>query len=250
MIWKALSDPTRRSILDSLKKAPRTTGEISESFKKNLSRYAVMKHLGILEKADLITVKREGKFRWNHLNTMPIQQTYEQWVGNLLQLKYLAEQTSENMGESSTIIATTTVFIEITIKAKKQHVWQALTEETGKWWKKDFFTNPKTREFVLESRLGGLMYEDAGEDEGLVWASVIGIDSPNSLQLRGQLSPKFGGPAISFMKIQLEDSKESTLLKITDTIFGSISKNLQKNLTEGWQAIFEQGLKPYAETAI
>ena len=94
------------------------------------------------------------------------------------------------------------------------------------------------------------MYEDAGNEEGLVWASVIGIDSPNSLQLKGQLSPKYGGPAISFMKIQLEDSDESTLLKITDTIFGSISKNLQKNLTEGWQAIFEEGLKPYAESAV
>jgi len=153
------------------------------------------------------------------------------------------------MEESTTSITTTTVFIELTINAKRQHVWQVLTEKTGKWWKKDFFTNPKTREFVLESRLGGLMYEDAGGEEGLVWASVIGIDSPNSLQLKGQLSPKYGGPAISFMKIQLEDSNESTLLKITDTIFGSISKNLQKNLTEGWQAIFEEGLKPYAESA-
>ena len=249
MIWKALSDSTRRSILSSLKAAPQTTGQHSDSF-KNLSRYAVMKHLGILEKANLITVKREGKFRWNHLNTMPIQQTYEQWVSNLLQLKYLAEQTTENMGESTTTIATTTVFIELIIKAKKQRVWQALTEETGKWWTKNFFTNPKTREFVLESKLGGLMYEDTGEDEGLVLASVIGIDSPNSLQLKGQLSPKFGGPAISFMKIQLEDSDESTLLKITDTIFGSISGNLQKSLTEGWQAIFKEGLKPYAEKAV
>jgi hypothetical protein len=91
------------------------------------------------------------------------------------------------------------------------------------------------------------MYEDAGGDEGLVWASVIGIDSPNSLQLQGQLSPKYGGPAISFIKIQLEDAEDSTLLKMSDTIFGSISENLQQNLTEGWQAIFEEGLKPYAE---
>jgi uncharacterized protein YndB with AHSA1/START domain len=206
-----------------------------------------MKHLGILEKANLITVKRDGKFRWNHLNPMPIQQTYEQWVSNLLQLKYLAGQTTENMGESSKTITTTTVFIELTIQAKKSRVWQALTAETGQWWKKDFYTNAKTREFVLESRLGGLMYEDAGGDEGLVWASVIGIDSPNSLQLKGQLSPKYGGPAISFIKIQLEDAEDSTLLKMSDTIFGSISENLQQNLTEGWQAIFEEGLKPYAE---
>ena len=71
MIWKALSDPTRRSILNLLRSAPRTTGEISDQF--DLSRFAVMKHLGVLEKADLIKVKREGKFRWNHLNPKPIE---------------------------------------------------------------------------------------------------------------------------------------------------------------------------------
>ena len=116
MIWKALSDPTRRSILSALRNAPQTTGQLSASF-KNLSRYAIMKHLGILEKANLITVKREGKFRWNHLNTMPIQQTYEQWVSNILQLKYLTTQTPDNMEESSKTITTTTVFIELKINA-------------------------------------------------------------------------------------------------------------------------------------
>lgn len=249
MIWKALSDSTRRSILSTLKNKPQTTGELSDSF-KNLSRYAIMKHLGVLEKANLITVKREGKFRWNYLNTTPIQQTYEQWVSNLLQLKYLAGQTSENMENSGKTISTTTVFIDLAINTPKAHVWQALTEKTGQWWKKGFFTNPKTREFVLENRLGGLMYEATDEKEGVVWASVIGIDSPNSLQLKGQLSPKYGGPAISFINIELQDTDSGTLLKMTDTIFGSISENLQKDLTQGWQAIFEEGLKPYAESTI
>ena len=248
MIWKALSDPTRRSILNLLRTTPQTTGDISEKF-TNLSRYAVMKHLGILERANLITVKREGKFRWNYLNTKPIQQTYEQWVSNLLQLKVLAEETSDDMDETSKTITTTTVFIEMTILASKQRVWQALTEETGNWWKKDFYNNPKTLDFVIESRLGGLMYEDTGEDEGHVWASVVGIDSPNLLQLKGHLNPEHGGPAISFMSIRLEASNGSTILKITDTVFGNITENLQKNLSEGWKTIFEEGLKPYAEQA-
>jgi len=220
MIWKALADPTRRTILNLLKKAPHTTGEISLQF-TDLSRYAVMKHLGVLEKANLITIRREGKFRWNHLNTKPIQQTYEQWVSNLIQLRMLAEQTSEEMSQTDRTITTTTVLIESKIRVQKLRVWQALTQEINQWWKKDFNHHSKTTNFVLESRLGGLMYEDAEKNEGLVWASVIALDAPHSLQLKGHLSPDHGGPAISFTKIELvENGKKSTVLKLSDTILG------------------------------
>jgi len=247
MIWKALADPTRRTILNLLKKAPHTTGEISLQF-TDLSRYAVMKHLGVLEKADLITVRREGKFRWNHLNTKPIQQTYEQWVSNLIQLRMLTEQTSDDMSQTDKTITTTTVFIEMKINVKKLRVWQALTQEISNWWKKDFNNSPKTIDFVLESKLGGLMYEDAGKNEGLVWASVIALDAPNSLQLKGHLSPEHGGPAISFTKIELEaKGANKTTLKLSDTVFGSISNELQSELSAGWKFIFEEGLKPYLE---
>jgi DNA-binding transcriptional ArsR family regulator len=247
MIWKALADPTRRTILNLLKKAPQTTGELSIHF-VDLSRYAVMKHLGVLEKANLITIKREGKFRWNHLNTKPIQQTYEQWVGNLIQLRMLAEQTTDDMSQSDKTITTTTVFIELKLNAGKLRAWQALTQEISFWWKKDFKNKPKTIDFVLESKLGGLMYENAGNNQGLVWASVIGLDAPNSLQLKGHLSPEHGGPAISFTKIELEEKNENlTNLKLSDTVFGSISNELQTELSRGWKSIFEQGLKPYLE---
>lgn len=245
MVWKALADPTRRSILDLLKKAPRTTGEISIHF-VDLSRYAIMKHLGVLEKASLITVKREGKFRWNYLNPTPIQQTYEQWVGNLTQLKMLAGQTTDDMSQADKTITTTTVFIEVKINAGKLRVWDGLTREISQWWKKDL--NNKTNDFVLETRLGGLLYENSGKDQGLVWASVIGLDAPNSIQLKGHLSPDQGGPAISFTKIELEeDGKNSTILKLSDTIFGSISNALQAELSTRWHSIFEKGLKPYLE---
>ncbi len=249
MIWKALADPTRRTILSLLKKAPQTTGEISLQF-VDLSRYAVMKHLGVLEKANLITVKREGKFRWNHLNTKPIQQTYEQWVSNLVQLRMLAEQTSDDMSQSDKTITTTTVFIKLKLKAEKLRVWTALTQEISQWWKRDFNNKPKTIDFVLESKLGGLMYENTGDNQGLVWASVIGLDAPNSLQLKGHLSPEHGGPAISFTKIELESlatDSTSTVLKLSDTVFGSISKELQSELSEAWKSIFEKGLKTYLE---
>ncbi len=79
LVWKALSDKTRRKILDLLREKELTTGELCSHFKK-LSRYGVMKHLNILHNANLIIIKREGKNRWNYINPLPIQEIYERWV--------------------------------------------------------------------------------------------------------------------------------------------------------------------------
>jgi DNA-binding transcriptional ArsR family regulator len=93
-VWKALSDPTRRSILDLLRQGPRTTTEIVEAF-PHLSRFGVMKHIDVLRVANLIQTREEGRQRVNSLNSVPIRQIYERWVrpyeelwaDNLLRLK-------------------------------------------------------------------------------------------------------------------------------------------------------------------
>ena len=78
-VWKALADETRRRLLDLLSGRPQTTGELCSQFEE-LSRCAIMKHLGILEAANLVIVRREGKYRWNYINPVPIQEIYERWV--------------------------------------------------------------------------------------------------------------------------------------------------------------------------
>jgi len=78
-VWKALSDPTRRAMLDALAGGPRTTGDLVERF-GHLSRTGVMKHLDVLVAAGLVLVRREGRLRWNHLNPIPIQRIYDRWV--------------------------------------------------------------------------------------------------------------------------------------------------------------------------
>jgi DNA-binding transcriptional ArsR family regulator len=80
MILKALGDSRRREILDLLKKRGRTTGELVEHFKP-LDRCTVMQHLSVLEKADLIIVKREGRVRWNYINALPIKELHDRWIG-------------------------------------------------------------------------------------------------------------------------------------------------------------------------
>jgi len=78
-VWKALSDPTRRAILDLVRQGPRRTTEIVEAF-PHLSRFGVMKHLYVLREAGLINTRDEGRQRVNSLNAVPIQQIYERWV--------------------------------------------------------------------------------------------------------------------------------------------------------------------------
>jgi DNA-binding transcriptional ArsR family regulator len=79
-VWKALSDPTRRRILDLLAEHERTTGELSAAFPK-LSRFAVMKHLAVLKRAGLLAIRREGRRRFNTLDPVPLREVFRRWVG-------------------------------------------------------------------------------------------------------------------------------------------------------------------------
>lgn len=78
-VWRALANPIRRRILDHLRDGSRTTGELADRFPE-LSRFAVMQHLGVLEEAELVVPRREGRHRYNHLNPVPIQRVYDRWV--------------------------------------------------------------------------------------------------------------------------------------------------------------------------
>lgn len=84
-VWKALSDSTRRSILDLLRQGPRTTTQIVEAF-PHLSRFGVMKHIDVLREAGLIHTREERRQRINSLNVVPIRQIYERWVGRFEEL--------------------------------------------------------------------------------------------------------------------------------------------------------------------
>src|SRR5712671_6701173 len=100
-VWKALSDATRRAILDFLRDRPRTTTEIVESF-PHMTRFGVMKHLDVLREAQLVHTREAGRLRVNSLNVVPIRRIYERWVGpfqelwsgELLRIKEIAETNS------------------------------------------------------------------------------------------------------------------------------------------------------------
>jgi len=79
LVFKALAGADRRRILDLLRDAPMTTGDIGKQL-AHLDRTTVMQHLGVLERARLIITRKEGRCRWNYLDVSPIQRIHERWI--------------------------------------------------------------------------------------------------------------------------------------------------------------------------
>ncbi|MDX3973100.1 metalloregulator ArsR/SmtB family transcription factor [Shinella sp.] len=78
-VFRALANGKRRQMLDAIKHAPLTTGALCEKFPE-MDRCTVMQHLKVLEEADLVLPRREGRERWNHLNALPIQAIHDRWI--------------------------------------------------------------------------------------------------------------------------------------------------------------------------
>ena len=71
-------------MLDALREGAMTTGSLCTVLPE-LSRYAVMQHLRVLEGAGVVLVRREGRERWNELNAVPIQRELERWLSSFQQ---------------------------------------------------------------------------------------------------------------------------------------------------------------------
>lgn len=137
------------------------------------------------------------------------------------------------------------VELEITIMSPIRTVWKALVEETTFWWPKDFYTNPKTKGFHIEARLGGKVYEDYGEGSGAIWYEVFALNEPHSLDLNGCVAVPYG-PAHSLLHLELEGREGGTVLKLSDSTIG-FAKDCGASKADGWKQVFEEGLRKYVE---
>ena len=78
-VFKALADPTRRSLLDELYKQDGQTLSALEQ-RLPMTRFGVMKHLKVLERAGLVTTKKRGREKLHFLNAVPIRLVHDRWV--------------------------------------------------------------------------------------------------------------------------------------------------------------------------
>ena len=128
-IFKALSDPARRTLLDALReKDGQTLLQLQEHL--DMTRFGVMKHLAVLEEATLITTIRRGRFKYHYLNAVPLQQVIDRWIEplvakpsarGLLSLKASLEGTSPMPDQKPDFVHQT--FIRTT----QDNLWDALT---------------------------------------------------------------------------------------------------------------------------
>jgi DNA-binding transcriptional ArsR family regulator len=78
-VFKALADPTRRFLLDLLfDRDGQTLTELESAVE--MTRYGVMKHLKVLEDADLVVTRRSGREKLHFLNAVPIRQVHDRWI--------------------------------------------------------------------------------------------------------------------------------------------------------------------------
>ena len=79
-VFKALADKSRRKLLDELRKSNGQTlthlcGHL------DMTRQAVTKHLGLLEKANLVSTVWRGREKLHYLNPVPLHEIFERWIG-------------------------------------------------------------------------------------------------------------------------------------------------------------------------
>jgi DNA-binding transcriptional ArsR family regulator len=85
-VFKALADPTRRTIVDELTERDGQTlfeicARLATKHRLGSSRQAISQHLDVLEDAGLIEVRREGRYKFHHLNTAPLEHAVDRWLG-------------------------------------------------------------------------------------------------------------------------------------------------------------------------
>ena len=240
-VWRALADPTRRDLLDQLRAGPKTTGQLVEAVPE-LSRFGVMKHLGVLEDAGLLTVSRRGRQRFNHLNSVPLRQIYERWVskyedtwaGSLISLKQVAEQRKQPMSAkiSDQPARIAIVKTQIDIKASKATVFDAWFEDTHRW----FFEKEGDQQASptrCERELGGHFYMELPDGGFNVLAQITMVKPNKSIRMRGDCT--MPSAMIINMTITFEEDNGVTTVKVDHRMSGEFEDDLPDGFEEGWQ---------------
>lgn len=252
-VWHALSDTTRRALIDRLAGGPRTTGRLCDDFP--LSRFAVMKHLGVLERAGLVISRKDGRTRVNHLNVAPLHALQSRWLSPRASARGAAIQTfahrsqETEMSASEQQLSHVEIALDWEIQASIQKVWRLLFDEPEAWWPAEFRAGPAGSVMRLEERVGSALREERPDGGGLQWYAVIALDPMRSLDLSGHLASRYGGPATSLLHIELAPGRidGSTLFKLTDSVFGRLGAGFGNSASSGWQAIFGESFKARAE---
>src|SRR6202034_384704 len=140
-VFKALADPSRRMLLDSVNAHNgQTLRQLCAGL--DMARQSVSKHLAILEAANLVTTVRQGREKLHYLNAAPINEIAERWINRYEQQRVRALSDLKRALEETPMEEPQFVYTTY-IKTTPERLWQALTEPafTRRWWQTSFETD-------------------------------------------------------------------------------------------------------------
>jgi uncharacterized protein YndB with AHSA1/START domain len=236
-VFRALADPTRRSLLDELF---RQDGQTLRMLQERLpmTRFGVMKHLKLLEEAGLIVTRRRGREKFHYLNPVPIRLVHdrwvskyaEPWVSGLSDLKYKLEALESKTMEK---------IFEIYIKTTPERLWQAITDTEMR--RKYTFGAVVTSDWTQ-----GSSYQSLGGGTPIFEGENLEVDPPRRLvqSFRALWGEDVKAEGTSRVTWEIEPVGDSCLLKVTHS---QLREGANSQLYGGWPMVLS-GLKTLLET--
>ncbi|MGB2953917.1 MAG: metalloregulator ArsR/SmtB family transcription factor [Gaiellaceae bacterium] len=235
-VFRALADPTRRSLLDELFKQDGQTLRTLEQ-RLPMTRFGVMKHLRVLEEANLVTTRRRGREKLHFLNPVPIRFVHDRWVSKYAEpwaaaLTGLKRDIEEDEVEK--------VF-EIYIKTTPERLWEAITD--GEMRRKYSFGSRVSSDWTPGSH-----YEATGPDGTGIWVEGenLEVDPPRRLvqSMTALWSDEVKKEGLSRVTWEIEPVGDSCRLTVTHD---QLREDANDELYGGWPMILS-GLKTLLET--
>jgi len=238
-VFKALADPTRRSLLDALYRQDGQTLSALEQ-RVAMTRFGVMKHLRVLEEAGLVVTQRRGREKLHFLNPVPIRLVHDRWVSKyaepwaagLAELKRRLEEEGEEGMEK--------VF-EIYIKTTPERLWEAITDSEMRrtyWFGVGVISDwtPGSRYEAVHPRSPTALYD--GEN--------LEVDPPRRLvqSFQARWSDDVNAAGTSRVTWEIEPVGDSCRLRVTHD---QLRADAPEALYGGWPMVLS-GLKTLLET--
>ena len=234
-VFRALADPTRRSLLDELfRQDGQSLSALEERFE--MSRFGVMKHLKLLEEAGLVVTKRQGREKLHFLNPVPIQLVHDRWVS-----KYAEPWAQALSGLKQGLEKPMEKVFEIYIKTTPERLWEAITDP-------DMRSKYNFGASVDSDWTPGSSYEmSAGNGQvPLGEGEILEADRPRRLvqSFNALWSDDVKAEGTSRVTWEIEPVADSCRLTVTHD---QLSEGANDELYGGWPMILS-GLKTWLET--
>ncbi|MER8186471.1 metalloregulator ArsR/SmtB family transcription factor [Kitasatospora sp. NPDC094015] len=235
LVFKALADPTRRSLLDALfQEDGQSLGALEARFE--MTRFAVMKHLKLLEEAGLVVTRRQGREKLHFLNPVPIRLVHDRWVS-----KYTGPWAAALSDLKSRLESPMQKVFEIYIRTTPERLWEAITDP--KIRAKYNFGAEVTSDWTPGSR-----YEMGSPKAGVRLGEGVNleVDPPRRLvqSMMALWSEEVRSEGTSRVTWEIEPVGDSCRLTVTHD---ELREGANDELYGGWPMILS-GLKTWLET--